>query len=174
MDIRVINTETINQEIIEVKHFGWAVFPIFTEDGYINSGMFQLPIYEGALPIKLIPTFGQEDCQSVISKELVARKPVVKLQESASIFIRVVDEQQPEIVPDFNPKRVEKMYLPTENRSDYVYDAEEAAKGSFFGFGAKPKPFSAYLPDTGERNLAKWRRDIAKKITNVTGIKNNL
>jgi hypothetical protein len=37
----------------ELRPVGWTVLPVFTEDGYVNSGMYQLPLFKGGMPAGL-------------------------------------------------------------------------------------------------------------------------
>ena len=157
-----------------MKSFAWTIFPIFTEDGFINGGLYQLPLYSGPFPIEFLPEIGSQNCHELITKKRLGRKENVEFNGCSSVFIRLVDEQHHEIIPDFNHSSANLKYLPMENRSDYRYVESEANKSGFFGLGSKPKKFNSFIISDGadmSQSVSKWRRDIGKKIQSVTGIK---
>lgn len=44
IDIRTVNFDNIEPQIIPV---GWTLLPIFSPDGYILSGIYQVPLFKG-------------------------------------------------------------------------------------------------------------------------------
>lgn len=51
IDIRTINFDNIEPRIVSV---GWTILPVFSADGYILSGIYQVPIFKGSVNNEII------------------------------------------------------------------------------------------------------------------------
>ena len=127
------------------KAQGWSVLPLFMGD-QVNSGVFQLPLYQGTPPLALLQQVarrGQEAIDTALSKKQLKRV------EWASVTIGVLDAQRfgewdaPNPRPEANtsmlwqkklrdyqrPARSKPIgaLMPTSsNREEYVSQAREA------------------------------------------------
>lgn len=44
IDIRQVK---FKKKKITIKEHSWTITPLFTTDGFVNSGVFQIPIFQG-------------------------------------------------------------------------------------------------------------------------------
>ena len=48
VDIKSISFENIDPEF---KDVGWTVVPLFTKDGYVLSGLYNIPLIKGSVNV---------------------------------------------------------------------------------------------------------------------------
>lgn len=96
---------------------------MFYEDGYVKSGIYQIPFFAGPVPANLLPDFASEDpWEFVIRATGKSGGPV--LLEPVSVLLRIVDCQREghfETPMDLN--RLNYDYIPESKRAAYSYNA---------------------------------------------------
>jgi hypothetical protein len=90
---KVIFSERGTKSIIE--NVGWAVCPIFTANGYVRSGVYQLPLFKGVPSKKIIEELPKTDPWPFIIEQ-TELKGAEKLQylEPMSVVVRLLDSQR--------------------------------------------------------------------------------
>ncbi len=71
---------------------GWTIVPLFTPDGFVLSGVYQVPIFVGEVNKKMIEELAETDPWPYIQDQLKTKK--LKQLEQSSIMIRLVDGQR--------------------------------------------------------------------------------
>jgi len=44
-----------------VEKLGWTILPIFTQNGFVKSGIYQIPILQGSVPPEFVKELQQGD-----------------------------------------------------------------------------------------------------------------
>ncbi len=179
VDVRAIDQATLGSDKVTLKSVGWAVIPVFSGEGVVMAGHFQVPLIAGEFPTGLLPALATEPCAVVLKRELEKRKNPLELLQGASVYVRLVDDQVPELICNaMDMRALDLRYIPLDLRPDYKYDANEAGKASFFGLGSAPRKIRSLIPDGEAKDagvaanaVSKFRRDLVKKVGIVTGIK---
>ena len=58
LDVRGISFAKQRPEVFDV---GWTILPVFSNDGYVQSGVYQLPIFKGAVPVQILSELTAND-----------------------------------------------------------------------------------------------------------------
>ena len=78
VDVREIKSKGGEFSMVE---YGWSVLPIFYEEGYVRSGVYQLPLLQGSPTKEFLDTMQFESPWSVIGKELEkGKKSAIKFK----------------------------------------------------------------------------------------------
>jgi hypothetical protein len=85
LDVRMVNISRVKPEVIQV---GWTVLPIFTDTGYVDSGIYQLPLYKGAVP-PFIPLQLAQNIETMNS--MATKKSGIAYTENTSVLVRLLD-----------------------------------------------------------------------------------
>ena len=71
--------------VLTMEEYGWTVLPIFYEEGYVRSGVYQLPLLQGSPTKEFLGTMQFESPWSVIGKELEkGKKSAIKFKGKSS------------------------------------------------------------------------------------------
>lgn len=151
-----------------VTPIGWTALPIFTSDGFVRTGRYQLPLFKGAVCTDLIEMLRSEAPEEVFAREQTkaankARRkkklPKLELLEPASVFVRLADAQLDALAPDFSWSGAKQLFIDPDRGEKYTYDPEEAGKGGLFR--SRPKPLLSLLQDEeGSKQCEKAMRKI--------------
>ena len=92
IDIRSVNFSRTTPHFSSI---GWTICPVFSADGYVRSGLYQIPVFKGKFPPDLRRELQEEDPWPYLM-EMVGRRNRYKLQflESTTAMIRLVDAQR--------------------------------------------------------------------------------
>jgi hypothetical protein len=80
-DIRVITSDSLNSDKPQLTPLCFGVMPLFA-DGFFNSGHYQVPLFEGAVPPALLSEFQKDLTENVLAAELAKRKPMIKVSSN--------------------------------------------------------------------------------------------
>jgi len=73
IDVRkVMISEKGNRVIID--NVGWTICPVFSPNEYVKSGIYQLPIFKGAVPIYIVEGLQRRDPWEYIEERLADKK----------------------------------------------------------------------------------------------------
>ncbi|KYO48006.1 coiled-coil domain-containing protein 17 isoform A [Alligator mississippiensis] len=95
----------------------WAALHVFSR-GYCNTGVYQLPLYQGAPSQSLLVALSQGECRSTL--EHLAAENKVQLLEGASLVARIADGRREEELRTYRAKDIDQSYLPKENVESYA------------------------------------------------------
>ncbi len=93
----IIDVQTIafkKKTVPVFKTIGWTVLPIFSPNGYVQSGIYQLPIFEGAVPKDIIEQLPVNDPWPFLMELVAQKKSRVKFLEPMSAIVRLLDSQR--------------------------------------------------------------------------------
>mmetsp|Transcript_29187 Transcript_29187/g.26581 ORF Transcript_29187/g.26581 Transcript_29187/m.26581 type:complete len:342 (+) Transcript_29187:3055-4080(+) len=116
VDIRTINLQKYPPKFEDV---GWTIVPIFTPDGFVKSGIYQVPLIAGSVPRKLVKDLAMNDPWTYLMDEMKNKKSPFKLKylKKCSICVRLVDSQREghfNQAWDYN--RIDYQYLPQKQK----------------------------------------------------------
>eukprot|EP01135_Chromosphaera_perkinsii_P002015 Nk52_evm62s215 gene=Nk52_evmTU62s215 len=80
------NTNKSKSKLIEQ---GWAVLQVFTPSGYVDTGYYQLPVFQGTPPRDVLKSMQKLSVRQTVERSL--RDKRIKLMEGASVFVRIAD-----------------------------------------------------------------------------------
>lgn len=97
----VIDVRTVNllKHPPQFSHVGWTIVPLFTADGFVLSGVYQVPLITGEVNKRIIEEIAENDPWPYILDQIKAKK--IKWLGQTSIMIRLVDGQREVNLPSF-------------------------------------------------------------------------
>lgn len=116
---------------VQLEPQGWSVVPAFY-GGDVNTGIFQLPLYNGSPPRELLAEMKAGDWRVALEQALASR--AIKLVESASVEVSIQDAQRfgeydnPELRP-----APDRSLLPARKVKAYLKDASSKPISSLLG-----------------------------------------
>ena len=116
----------------EIKEVGWTILPLFVIDplsgqGYVNSNIYQLPLFEGGFKKEYVGELVQGDPWKKIEQMVSSKK--IKYWGKASAMCRLLDiQREGHFNQPFDYERCSHEYLPEGKESDYVYLREDDVK----------------------------------------------
>jgi hypothetical protein len=75
---------------------GWTVVPVFSPNGYVMSGIYQVPLFKGAVRLDFLDEFLRNDPWEFIIEKTKSKAKNDKLEylEPVNILVRVLDAQR--------------------------------------------------------------------------------
>lgn len=98
IDIRSI---VIRKKKPVIKPVGWTALPIFSADGYVQSGIYQLPVFKGPAPKDIIAQLADTEPWDYLKELYSGRKPKLTFLEPMSAVVRLLDAQREVIFDSF-------------------------------------------------------------------------
>lgn len=127
----------------EVLPYGWTAVGVINETDketaskntaglrHVNTGAFQLPLYEGEVPHKILEEIKnqkQRDGWDVALRQAVTDKNL-RILEPASVIVRIVDGQTPDvIVPKLDEEYMDTSCIPEAKMKKYKYVPKSGKK----------------------------------------------
>ncbi|CAD8177252.1 unnamed protein product [Paramecium octaurelia] len=112
-----------------VEKVGWTVLPIFTQNGFVKSGIYQVPVLAGEITFKIIEEFQRGEIWDQIDEMTKQKKNALKYLDNMSIIVRLLDgHREGHFQTPFDHSRMIYSYLPKNRMSSYVYNAGVDAK----------------------------------------------
>ena len=99
VDIKTVNLTKVPPLVTDV---GWTIVPIFSPDGFIKSGVFQIPLIAGKANADILKNVVENDPWPYLF-DLIEKKKNKNMQwlGNTSIMCRVIDSQR-EVILIFN------------------------------------------------------------------------
>jgi hypothetical protein len=126
-DVREI-VFTKEREIL-IKENSFTVFPIFDKTGYVNSGAFQVPLYDGAVKRHLLDelrnsSFPWRTLQDFAERrDYYTKKKLLNRVKYSSVVFRLLDGQREgHLSVPFDYRRMNYSYLPQDELFYYSYN----------------------------------------------------
>lgn len=93
IDIRSVNFSKTTPVFSKI---GWTICPIFSPDGYVLSGLYQIPLFKGEVPLGIINDLKENDPWPFLMDLVKNKRNQYKLTwlENASVMIRLLDSQR--------------------------------------------------------------------------------
>jgi hypothetical protein len=112
----------------EVTNVGWTILPIFSDDGFVESGIYQLPLFRGAVPVPILQDLATNKPWEFLNN-LVGKRNGPSFLTPVSVIVRLVDAQRE---GHFNmPMELQRLnysYIPGNLLSKFSYNAAAMAK----------------------------------------------
>jgi len=79
---------------LTLKTIGWTVLPVFNQSGYVQSGIYQLPIFKGPLPLDTLSYISSQDAWPYLMNLMSMKNSPIQLLEPMGIIVRLLDGQR--------------------------------------------------------------------------------
>lgn len=123
VDVRGVNLSSKRPEVSSV---GWTLIPVFDSEGYVNSGLFQVPLFKGQVPVSILQELTRNSPWEHVSK-LSADKTGPKLMPQMSVIISLIDGQRDEnLSASLDIQKINYSYIPKDKVASYIYDQAAA------------------------------------------------
>lgn len=89
------------KEYYDLEPYAWCVLPLFTFDRYVNSGIYQMPLFKGAVSQPLLKrcldsrdVWKQGMLDALRETDLETKKPLLEYMKYSSVIVRLIDGQR--------------------------------------------------------------------------------
>lgn len=93
----IIDIQTVvfkKKTIPTFKPIGWTVLPVFSSNGYVQSGIYQLPVFQGPAIKDIIEQLPLNDPWPFLLEQMAVKKSRLKFLEPMSAIVRLLDSQR--------------------------------------------------------------------------------
>ncbi|KAL4441575.1 hypothetical protein ABPG74_021507 [Tetrahymena malaccensis] len=140
VDIKSISFKSVDPKFEDV---GWTIVPLFSYDGYVNSGIFQIPLIKGPVNPQFLYYLRKKNKRKyqndnrrdrrqpweLLMDKMQEKRSGLRMLEFTSIICRVLDSQrQGHFNVKFDTDRMNYQYLPQEKKTKYSYNEAVALK----------------------------------------------
>jgi hypothetical protein len=226
VDVREVVYKDLHRDfMLPPACIGWTVLPLFTHDGYVRTGSYQLPLFKGEVRYDLVNLMHRHGVSAIVQEALTKKQggnhpgkprkkkknkkkkkkqtdddskdgdddeeldlsifPALQFIDSASTFVRLVDQQRAHIAPAaldmsavshslmlLHPKiakATKKSKTPHVVALDkFAYDPAKDKASGLFSF-KKGKPLSSTM-HLGDKDTDMYIRKTVQRIARATGI----
>jgi len=119
----------MSKKVPQISTVGWTIVPLFTSDGYLLSGMYQIPLIAGEVMKEIVQALvvSQLSSWEFILENINKKK--IKWLSTTSIVVRLLDcQREGNLEQAWDFKRIDPRYLPKNNIQKYIYDSNADAK----------------------------------------------
>jgi hypothetical protein len=120
---------------IKLVDYAWTVVPVFTDNEYVNSGIYQVPLFGGGVKKSVLKEIETADniWEKMVSqlkiKEKFSKKRMLSTLGTSSVIVRLLDGQRDgHFKTRFDYKRLSQEYLPKNKLCQYTYNEFIAEK----------------------------------------------
>lgn len=120
---------------IKLVEYAWTIVPVFTDNEYVNSGIYQVPLFEGSVKKTILKELENAEniWEKMISmlktKEKFSKKRMLSTLGTSSVIVRLLDGQRDgHFKTRFDYKRLSQEYLPKNKLYQYTYNEFIAEK----------------------------------------------
>jgi hypothetical protein len=141
---------------------GWTFLPVFSQDGYVASGIYQLPLIKGAFPSALVGEMVSNSPFEYITS-LMSQRGGQQLTESTSVIVRLVDTQRDgHFITPMEVQRLNYEFIPKEALPRFAYNSAAQAKG------ASTKRLKTIIPGNGSPEV--YQKKVNEAIVQSLGL----
>lgn len=134
---------------------GWSILPVFGADGFVMSGIYQIPVFKGAPPSAVIRELSVNSPWEYLMSN-VGRRGGLQLLEPMSIICRLVDTQRDgHFGMILDTHRMNYQFIDKQKMQKYAYNAASHAKAaqtkrlkSIIPSNSQPEPFEKRINQT--------------------------
>ena len=125
IDVRAVSFAKQRPEVLTV---GWTILPIFSADGYVRSGIYQMPVFKGPVPASFLPDLASNDPWVTLMNAV--NKPGGPVYfNPVSVIVRLVDSQRDgHFTVPLDVNRFNYDYIAEELKAKMAYNAAAQAK----------------------------------------------
>jgi hypothetical protein len=123
LDVRGVNVSSKKPDVSTV---GWTLIPVFDPQGYVNSGVFQVPLFKGQVPLSILQELTRNSPWEQLLK-VSADKTGPKMMPQMSVIVSLIDGQRDENVSaSLDIQKLNYSYIPQDKLASYIYDQAAA------------------------------------------------
>lgn len=124
VDIRQVNLDTK-----DLKPLAWTIIPVFYEDGYVRSGIYQIPLFAGQVPSGLLTEMTAQDPWNYLVKAS-EKSGGPKYFQNSSLLFRIIDAQREgHFSQALDLNRLDYSYIPKSILSKVSYNSAAYQRG---------------------------------------------
>jgi hypothetical protein len=120
---------------ITFTDYAWTIVPVFNGDNYVNSGIYQMPLFTGSVKRSVLKELENAEnlwekmVSMLTTKEQFSKKKILKSLGTASVIVRLLDGQRDgHFKTRFDHKRLSHEYIPKQKLYQYTYNEFIAQK----------------------------------------------
>ena len=91
IDIRSVSFTKLEPTIEEV---GWTILPVFSPNGFVMSGIYQIPLFKGAPIVEYLKEMETTDPWQFLSDKQKEKKSRIIPLENCSVIVRLLDSNR--------------------------------------------------------------------------------
>ena len=92
IEIKKVKIDVIKEESVE--NIGWSFLPIFLAENYVNSMIYQLPIFKGNVSRKNLENFSKQDDMNDYYKTFIKKFPKKNIFPNTYLLCKLLDAQR--------------------------------------------------------------------------------
>ena len=129
VDVRKVTIPKSKKKPAKIEPYAWTIVPLFTYDGFTNSGIYQFPLMRGAVQDKVIKAVSTAvnpwerflDHLKILDED--TEKPFLKYLKPANVIVRLIDGQREgHFQQPFDWRRMSTKYIPQNQLYAYSYN----------------------------------------------------
>ena len=114
---------------ISINEYAWTIAPLFTYDGYVNSGVYQIPLFKGSVKrvvLKELKT-SKDPWKTMLGlvgkKSEFYNKNILEFLKPSSVVLRILDgHREGHYKKSFDYRRISYDYIEEKDFYDYAYN----------------------------------------------------
>ncbi|KAL4486755.1 hypothetical protein ABPG72_006587 [Tetrahymena utriculariae] len=163
IDCRKVKFSERGDKVV-IENVGWTICPIFTPNGYVKSGIYQIPMFKGSIPMHVVDSVTRQDPWEYIEEQLKTPKSGVVYYENMSAIIRLLDAQRDgHYQVPFDHTRIIYKYIPKNRLGSYAYNAAVEVKLQ------KAKKLMSLVPNKAKVN--EYQEKLTQSVIKSLGLK---
>jgi hypothetical protein len=91
IDIRMVSFAKVEPLIEEV---GWTILPVFSPNGFVMSGIYQIPLFKGTPIPEFLKEMETSDPWPFLIDKSKEKKPRIVPLEPTSVIVRLLDSNR--------------------------------------------------------------------------------
>ena len=91
IDIRTVSFAKLEPVIEDV---GWTILPVFSPNGFVMSGIYQIPLFKGAPIPEYLKEMEKTDPWPFLMEKLKDKKSRISYLEPTSVIVRLLDSNR--------------------------------------------------------------------------------
>ena len=170
------NNDIIDNKRVDLIDYGWSFFPLYIDDEYVNSGVYQNIIFDGEINLNIINDITKIGAKEYINEQIILNKKDIKTKilkpknNNQSIIVRIFDQQryhiiEPKLDNGLHLSKINMDLIPDKLIQQYIYDPTLKDKKGWNIF-SKNNTLNHLIPKNEDKNhyTLILARIIAKKL----------
>jgi hypothetical protein len=126
----IIDVRQVDLQTRTLKPLAWTVIPVFFSDGYVKSGIYQIPLFAGKVPSGLLDDLASQDTWEYLLKTS-EKNGGPKFFQNASLLCRLIDAQREgHFNKPLDLNRIDYSYIPKKMMERLAYNSASFQKNA--------------------------------------------
>ena len=128
-EFKYVNKKKGKGKEVKIESYAWTIVPLFTYDGYINSGIYQIPLIKGKVQEGILKDIllnadpWKKFWELTTTIHDISKKPILLPLKYCSVIVRLLDGQREgHFQIPFDHRRMNRSYQPQNDIIDYTYN----------------------------------------------------